>query len=68
MIEINLDSTDRSKNNIIIDGEDICKKYKITGFNLDYNASEIPIISLKIWDENIKINSDCVNIYGDLNG
>lgn len=67
MIEINLDSTDRRNNKIIIDGEDICKKYKVTGFNLEYNASELPILSLKIFDDNIKINSDCINIYGDSN-
>lgn len=62
MIEINLDSKDSRKNSIVIDGENICKKYKITGFNLEYNASELPILSLKIFDDNIKINSDSEKI------
>jgi hypothetical protein len=61
MIEINLDSKDRKNNKIIIDGENICQKYKVTGFNLksdsDYNFC-VPILTVDIWDDDIKVISD----------
>jgi hypothetical protein len=58
MIEINLDSQNRKKNKIVIDGEDICQKYQITGFNIKYEAEKVfPILSVDIWDE-MKLISD----------
>jgi hypothetical protein len=59
MIEINLDSTNRKNNKIIINGEDICEKYKVTGFNLKCDGSFIfPILTIDILDEDIKLISD----------
>jgi hypothetical protein len=65
MIEINLDSMKASNNKIVIDGENICEKYKVTGFSLDYEAQELPILVLKIFDDNIKITGDIADIIRD---
>jgi hypothetical protein len=65
MIEINLDSMNASNNKMIIDGENIFEKYKVTGFSLDYEAQEFPILILKIFDDNIKITGDIADIIRD---